>query len=874
MKVFGKLMSLLGGTIVCLVAAFCGIGYFIFTDFSDASARKQLLIAAKTVQKEIAASLQAQSQLSDMIAHDIDFAKAVAARDPRAITAVTKNLAALDGVDLVIVCDTETRVLARGHSDKAGDLLGAGHTSVSYPLRENKRIIGIESDHDGKLVIAAGIPVIHNGKIVGAVTIGRDLSSGAFVNSTKSTLDVECTIFLDDTRISTTVMRDGKPVINTPLNNPAIYEKVIKNGEQTVTRNVISGHEYDTVYWPWQDMTGKNAGIFFVGLSRAAIAESQQRVIISFAVAALTLAVILLGLGAVVARAIANPLRAATVYAQAVAAGDFNHVITSKSRDEVGVLVNALQTMSQQIKERLGFSRGIMLGIAAPFMVVDMAGKITYLNTQFMAYWDLSGKPEDFYGKTSGEILYGAVDKKTMLDQVLADKKDMLGIPIALNSAMSKKKFMRITASPLWDMDKNLLGACLLMSDETEIHAQQGRILALNERITLSVKEAHDISERQDNAFHRLREQLGKTAQAAQAQDNASEETVGRMREMNDTLESLAQRAKQTTENTRATRREAEDSSRVVNETMDCINKVADYAERAENSMQALGAQTEGITNVVELIKDIADQTNLLALNAAIEAARAGEAGRGFAVVADEVRKLAEKTMVATSDVNKSVSALQAEVGENISLTNGMMQLTRAATELADKSGRSLARIVDNAEHAVDEVLSISDATTEQARTSNIMASAMNEIKSMARQSVSNMSESEAFVEELSNLAAELKNLVESMGSERRHADRLQLDVQYMLSLEGAGAKPCFCRLLDISLDGVRLEMQDGVSDDIATRAAVRIQADRGALADLLCGASGRIAWRDGILCGIKLDTSLEVSFDDLKRIVANIQQS
>jgi methyl-accepting chemotaxis protein len=555
-----------------------------------------------------------------------------------------------------------------------------------------------------------------------------------------------------------------------------------------------------------------------------------------------------------------------------IIAGDFNTHFAVRGEDELGQLSQNLESMVHQLKERLGFSRGIMLGIAAPFVVVDMAGAITYLNAQFLAFWDLSGTPEDFYGKTSGELLYGDADRKTMLDQVLADKKDMLGIPIALSNAKSNKKFMRITASPLWDLDNNLLGACMLISDETEIHVQQTRILALNERITLSVKEAHEISDHQDAVFSRLREQLGRTAEAAQTQDEASEDAVARMRAMNDTLESLAGRAKQTTEDTRATRREAENGSRVVNETLDCINKVADYAERTEKGMQALGTQTEGITNVVELIKDIADQTNLLALNAAIEAARAGEAGRGFAVVADEVRKLAEKTMVATSDVNQSISALQTEVAQNIALTKETLQLTRAATELAGKSGQSLTRIVDIAEHAVGEVLSISDATTAEARTSNVMASAMNEINDMARQAVSNMSESEAFVAELTELSKDLRNLVESMGTERRQTDRLQLDSPYMLKLEGPGGKPSVCRLLDMSLSGLRLEFQGSASQDLAAQAAVRIHADQAPLDTLLRGASGCIAWRDGILCGIALDTLLKVKLDELKQLVSSVK--
>ncbi|MDL2307057.1 methyl-accepting chemotaxis protein [Desulfovibrio sp. OttesenSCG-928-C06] len=866
MKIFWKLMTLVGGAIVCMVVAFCLVGYFIFTDFGNSTAAKQLDIAAQTMQKEIDDGLILQQTLSNAIAIDDSLSRAVALMDMQELKESADSLMRSPSVDQVTIVDTEGRVLIRGHSDSRGDILSFTRQAVSVPLKDGRAVRGLEPGKLIRLSVVSGTPVKHEGKLVGAVIVGTDLSSGVFVNGLKKVLDVECTVFLDDVRIATTVMRDGKPVIDTRLGNDHIYEQVIRRGEKVVTQNIIAGKTYDTVYWPWHDMSGKRAGMLFVGLDRENIEATQQRIVLYFAGAGLLLAVIILAASSFVSRAIARPLRAATGYAQAVASGDFNQHIESRSRDEVGTLVNALKSMVAQLKERLGFSQGIMHGIVAPFAVVDVDGRLTYLNAQMLRYWGQDGQPEAYYGKTSGDFLFGDGNEKTPLDMVLVDRKPLLGQPLSRANARGEKKYMQVTAAPLWDLDNNLLGACLLFTDETEIREQQAKILALNERITASVKEAHDISGQQAEAFSRLSAQIDQTSGAAQAQDQASSETMDSIAAMSSTLESLARKAEQTTEDTRATKTQAEDGKRVVGETVECINRVAEFAERTEQGMRTLGEQASSITHIVELIKDIADQTNLLALNAAIEAARAGEAGRGFAVVADEVRKLAEKTTSATNDVNNSISALQEEVSQNMKLTGETVELSRRSTELAESSGESLDRIVQIAQHAVGEVLAISQATAEQAQTGSTIAESMAGISSMARQSVQNMQESENFVGELADFSNKLKRIIDSIGQERRMQERCQLDSPYTVQLHGLGKGAMTARVLDISQGGIRVEVagaEEGVS---WVKSDVRFSAPQEPFRAELDGKHGHVVWQFGGLCGIEFDSALGIRFEELSR--------
>jgi methyl-accepting chemotaxis protein len=179
--------------------------------------------------------------------------------------------------------------------------------------------------------------------------------------------------------------------------------------------------------------------------------------------------------------------------------------------------------------------------------------------------------------------------------------------------------------------------------------------------------------------------------------------------------------------------------------------------------MQELGNQAQSIGGVMSVISDIADQTNLLALNAAIEAARAGEAGRGFAVVADEVRKLAEKTMSATQEVGANISAIQNSAHTNIREVGEAAKAITEATELANTSGQALAEIVDLASANSAVVASIATAAEEQSATSEKINQALEEINKITGEAADGMHQSSRALHELSQTAQELHRAIEEL---------------------------------------------------------------------------------------------------------------
>jgi len=199
----------------------------------------------------------------------------------------------------------------------------------------------------------------------------------------------------------------------------------------------------------------------------------------------------------------------------------------------------------------------------------------------------------------------------------------------------------------------------------------------------------------------------------------------------------------------------------VVQETVAEMNRIAERVKESAQTVESLGARSDQIGEIVGTIEDIADQTNLLALNAAIEAARAGEQGRGFAVVADEVRALAERTTKATKEIGAMIRAIQTETkGAVASMEEGVREVEKGTTNAA-RSGEALNEILEQANSVTMQINQIATAAEQQTATTNEITNNIQQITEVVHETAKGSQESASAASQLSRLADELQQLVD-----------------------------------------------------------------------------------------------------------------
>ncbi|WP_371917161.1 methyl-accepting chemotaxis protein [Pseudomonas sp. QS1027] len=250
------------------------------------------------------------------------------------------------------------------------------------------------------------------------------------------------------------------------------------------------------------------------------------------------------------------------------------------------------------------------------------------------------------------------------------------------------------------------------------------------------------------------------SSRGLQQQNNEIEQAATAVNEMTSAVEEVARNAVSTSEASQQSNQAAREGRDRVVQTVEAIQAMTQDVQSTSVLIEGLATQGRDIGQVLDVIRAIAEQTNLLALNAAIEAARAGEAGRGFAVVADEVRALAHRTQQSTKEIEQMVAGIQNGTGQAVQSMQQSNQRTQSTLETARAAGVALEQITHSINLINERNLVIASASEEQAQVSREVDRNLVNIRDLASQSAAGANQTSAASHELSRLAVDLNTMV------------------------------------------------------------------------------------------------------------------
>ena len=262
------------------------------------------------------------------------------------------------------------------------------------------------------------------------------------------------------------------------------------------------------------------------------------------------------------------------------------------------------------------------------------------------------------------------------------------------------------------------------------------------------------------SASEEISSSASQQAQGAETQKDQTAQVATAMQEMSSTVLQVSENSSKAAESSRKAAETARHGGSIVNDTLSKMRAIADSVSATAKKVEELGKSSDQIGRIIGVIDDIADQTNLLALNAAIEAARAGEQGRGFAVVADEVRKLAERTTSATKEIAQMIRTVQDETKTAVAAMEEGTKQVEEGVKTTAQAGDSLKEIIQTSEEVGEMITHIATAATEQSSATEEINNNMDQIAKLVKESAEGAQQSAKACQDLSGLALDLQKMV------------------------------------------------------------------------------------------------------------------
>lgn len=343
-------------------------------------------------------------------------------------------------------------------------------------------------------------------------------------------------------------------------------------------------------------------------------------------------------------------------------------------------------------------------------------------------------------------------------DLLFASLGILLGLKLIDRSVAQSIQSIMDNPSSEHGCDENIAPLCKAYRDQSSQLEQRNRdLMTTSNQLATSAAQISETTERTQTNTTRQQAEIDMVATA--------------MNEMTATVEEVARNAELAAESARTANDEADNDMLVANQSKADINSLVQDIDHAAQVLNRLAEESNNIGSVLGVIKGIADQTNLLALNAAIEAARAGEQGRGFAVVADEVRTLASRTQQSTLEIQDMIDKLQSGTRDSVSVMTNALELGQSSVESVDKTVSSLKTIKSAISSINDMNAQIATASEEQTQVANEINQNLINISSISQQTTTDADDAYHASVALSDISMQLSEKTKTLGGNSNGLD-------------------------------------------------------------------------------------------------------